>query len=239
MKNEGISPNMYTIISVSNVVGKLGDTDKGKIVQAYAFELHLDSNINVGTALIDMYSKYKSMVFYVRLARMLISVQKVLLLTCIRSKCGFITEATIIFERIPNPDTITWTVIISSYAQHGLVEDALLLFKRIEQMDVKANDVTLLCILFAFSHMGMVEEGLLYFQRKKECYGLVFGRVGRLADAIDFIEKIPLEPNEMIWQTLLEACRVHGNIELGSIQLLMFFFPTLIWRQGVTKIELV
>ncbi|KAF4397811.1 hypothetical protein G4B88_017292 [Cannabis sativa] len=61
MKNEGISPNMYTIISVSNVVGKIGDTDKGKIVQAYAFELHLDSNINVGTALIDMYSKCKSL----------------------------------------------------------------------------------------------------------------------------------------------------------------------------------
>ncbi|XP_030504582.2 pentatricopeptide repeat-containing protein At2g33680 [Cannabis sativa] len=404
MKNEGISPNVYTIISVSKAVGKLGDTDKGKIVQAYASELHLDSNINVGTALIDMYSKCKSLsdarsifdsnftscgintpwnamisgysqcgysqealklfltmcekgiypdlytycsvfnaissvkctgfvrqvhgmvlksgsVFKTSVSNAIVDAYaKCELLEDVRkvfdrmeerdivswttlvvaysqcseydealktfskmredgfipnqftfstvldvsaslslldygrqvhgllckagldsdkctesalidmySKCGFITEARMIFERIPNPDIVTWTAIISSYAQHGLVEDALLLFKRMEQMGVKANAVTLLCILFACSHRGMVEEGLLYFQRMKECYDLVpkmehyacivdlFGRVGRLADAIDFIEKMPIEPNEMIWQTLLGACRVHGNVELGKI----------------------
>ena len=34
---------------------------------------------------------------------------------------------------------------------------------------------------------------------------------------MEFIERMPIEPNVMVWQTLLGACRVHGNIELGEI----------------------
>ena len=41
--------------------------------------------------------------------------------------------------------------------------------------------------------------------------------MGRLDDAMEFIERMPIEPNVMVWQTLLGACRVHGNIELGEI----------------------
>ncbi|KAH9649438.1 hypothetical protein KPL70_025988 [Citrus sinensis] len=35
------------------------------------------------------------------------------------AKCGNISEAAMIFERISNPDTVSWTAIISGYAQHG------------------------------------------------------------------------------------------------------------------------
>ena len=145
------------------------------------------------------------------------------------AKCGSITEAHKVFKRVSNLDTITWTVVISGYAQHGLVEDALQLFRRMEHFGIKANAVTLLCVLFACSHGGMVEEGLNYFQQMEDSYGLVpemehyacvvdlLGRVGRLDDAMEFIERMPIEPNVMVWQTLLGACRVHGNIELGEI----------------------
>lgn len=45
----------------------------------------------------------------------------------------------------------------------------------------------------------------------------LLGRVGRLNDAMDLIEKMRTERNEMVWQTLLRACKVHGNAELGKI----------------------
>ncbi|PON79058.1 Tetratricopeptide-like helical domain containing protein [Parasponia andersonii] len=200
MREEGFIPNQFTFSTVLDTCASLSLLDYGRQVHGLLCKAGVDADKCAESALIDMYSK-----------------------------CGCITEARKVFERITSPDTVTWTSIISGYAQHGFVEDALQLFRRMEQLGVKGNAITLLCILFACSHRGMVEEGLYYFQRMEKSYGLVpemehyacivdlLGRVGRLTDALEFIEKMPIEPNEMVWQTLLGACRVHGNVELGEI----------------------
>lgn len=74
-----------------------------------------------------------------------------------------------------------------------------------------------------------MQEGLLYFRLMEGKYGLIpeiehcacvvdlLGRVGRLAEAWEFILKMPIEPDEMVWLTLLGACRVHRNIQLAEI----------------------
>ena len=200
MREEGFLPNQFTFSTVLDACASLCLLDYGRQVHGLLCKADLDTDKCTESALIDMYSK-----------------------------CGFIADARTVFERISNPDIVSWTAIISGYAQHGLVEDALQLFMRMEQSGMKVNSVTLLCILFACSHRGMVEEGLHYFHQMKERYGLMpemehyacivdlLGRVGRLSDAMEFIEKMPTEPNEMVWQTLLGACRVHGNVELGEI----------------------
>ncbi|EXB25866.1 hypothetical protein L484_012292 [Morus notabilis] len=200
MREEGFIPNQYTFSTVLDACASLSSLDYGRLVHGLLCKSSLDDEKCTESALIDMYSK-----------------------------CGCLTEAKKVFERISNPDTVSWTAIISGYAQHGLVEDALHLFRRMEQLCMEVNSVTLLCILFACSHRGLVEEGLYFFRQMEECYGLVpemehyacivdlLGRVGRLADAMEFIEEMPIEPNEMVWQTLLGACRVHGNVELGEI----------------------
>ncbi|XP_021824777.1 putative pentatricopeptide repeat-containing protein At1g56570 [Prunus avium] len=200
LREEGFMPNQFTFSSVLVACASLCLLEYGQQVHGLLCKAGLDTEKCIESALIDMYAK-----------------------------CGNIAEAQEVFERISEPDTISWTAIISGYAQHGLVEDALELFKRMEQMGVKANDVTLLCVLFACSHRGMVEEGLYHFHVMEKLYGVVpkmehyacivdlLGRVGRLNDAVEFIKRMPIEPNEMVWQTLLGACRVHENVELGEI----------------------
>ncbi|KAK9282672.1 hypothetical protein L1049_010892 [Liquidambar formosana] len=200
MREEGFTPNQFTFSGVLVACSSLCFLEYGWQVHGLLCKAGLDTDKCIESALIDMYAK-----------------------------CGSITEAGKVFERICNPDIVSWTAIISGYAQHGFVEDALHLFRRMEQLGMKANAVTLLCVLFACSHGGMVEEGLYYFQMMEERYSVVpemehyacivdlLGRVGRLDDAMEFIKKMPIEPNEMIWQTLLGACRVHGDVELGEI----------------------
>ncbi|KAH9678619.1 DYW deaminase domain-containing protein [Citrus sinensis] len=200
MREEGFSPNQFTFSSVLVSCAGLCFLDLGRQVHSLCCKTGLDTDKCIESALLDMYAK-----------------------------CGNISEAAMIFKRISNPDTVSWTAIISGYAQHGLSENALQLFRRMEQLGVKPNSVTFLCVLFACSHGGLVEEGLHYFQQMKEKFGLVpemehyacivdlFGRVGRLDDAMEFIRQMPIEPSEMVWQTLLGACRVHGNAELGEI----------------------
>lgn len=200
MREAGFTPNHFTFSTVLDACASLCLLEYGQQVHGLICKVGLDTDKCTESALIDMYAK-----------------------------CGSISEAKMVFESITNPDTVSWTAIISGCAQHGLVEDALQLFRRMEQLGMMVNTVTLLCILFACSHKGMVEEGLYYFKQMEECYGLVpemehyacvvdlLGRVGHLHDAMEFIEKMPVEPNEMVWQALLGACRVHGNVELGEI----------------------
>ncbi|KAG6679582.1 hypothetical protein I3842_14G139300 [Carya illinoinensis] len=200
MRDEGFIPNQFSFSSVLVVCANLCFLEYGHQIHSLLCKAGLDTDKCIESALIDMYAK-----------------------------CGNIIDASKVFERVSNPDTITWTAIISGYAQHGLVEDALQLFRRMEASGMRANAVTLLSVLFACSHGGMVEEGLNYFQQMEDSYGLVpemehyscivdlLGRVGRLDDAMEFIERMPIEPSIMVWQTLLGACRVHRNLELGEI----------------------
>lgn len=200
MREEGFVPNQFTFSSVLVSCASLCLLEYGQQVHGFLFKVGLDMDKCIESALIDMYAK-----------------------------CGSLAEAKKVFDRISNADTVSWTAIISGHAQHGIVDDALRLFRKMEQLGVKPNAVTFLCVLFACSHGGLVEEGLQYFKLMKETYGLepemehysciadLLSRVGRLNDAIEFIRKMPIEPNEMVWQTLLGACRVHGNVELGEL----------------------
>lgn len=199
MRNEGVAPNHFTFSGVITACGGLCLLEYGQQIHGLICKASLDTDTCIESALIDMYAK-----------------------------CGNLKEAKKIFERISNPDTVTWTAIISTYAQHGLVEDALQLFRKMERSAAKVNAVTLLCILFACSHGGMVEDGLKIFNQMEDTYGVVpemehyacvvdlLGRVGRLDEAVEFIDRMPIEPDEMVWQALLGACRIHGNAELGE-----------------------
>lgn len=200
MREDGFTPNEFTFSNALVACTSLCFLEYGQQLHGLLWKAGWDTDGCIESALIDMYAK-----------------------------CGCISEAKMVFEAIPNPDVVTWTAIISGYAQHGDVVNALQLFKKMQQLGIEANAVTLLCVLFACSHGCRVEEGLHYFKSMKEIYCLVpqmehyacvvdmLGRVGRLNDAVEFIKQMPIKPNVMIWQNLLGACRVYGNTELGEI----------------------
>ncbi|KAK0602013.1 hypothetical protein LWI29_029598 [Acer saccharum] len=123
---------------------------------------------------------------------------------------------------------ISWNAMITGYSQHGCGTEAINLFKTMKQHGVMPNRVTFVGILSARSHVGSVNEGLGYFESMNKEYDLVakqehyacvvdlLGRAGFMSRAREFIEKMLTEPDAMIWRTLLSACRVHKNIEIGE-----------------------
>ena len=44
----------------------------------------------------------------------------------------------------------------------------------------------------------------------------LLGRVGNLDEVQDFINNMPIKPDIAVWGSLLGACRIHTNIELGE-----------------------
>jgi pentatricopeptide repeat protein len=84
-------------------------------------------------------------------------------------------------------------------------------------------------VLNACAHGGSVDEGLRYFHSMEKGYSIapkiehygcmidLLGRVGRLQEAYGMIKTMPMKPNAVIWGTLLSACKVHSNVELGEV----------------------
>ncbi|KAL0330768.1 UNVERIFIED_CONTAM: putative pentatricopeptide repeat-containing protein [Sesamum angustifolium] len=113
------------------------------------------------------------------------------------------------------------------YGKHGLGKEAVQLFRKMQLENIEPDDVTYLAVLSACSHSGLVEESQECFTKlcndyrvrpRVEHYACMvdaLGRAGRLKEAKNLIEKMPLRPNVGIWQTLLNACRLHKNAEMG------------------------
>ncbi|XP_057812580.2 pentatricopeptide repeat-containing protein At3g24000, mitochondrial [Cryptomeria japonica] len=197
MQRAGMKPNQFVFSSLFDACAKLAALEQGK--QVHANFIKRVSNPYGEISLVNMYSR-----------------------------SGTIDDAQKIFNRMPERDVVAWTTLIVGYAQHGLGREALELFEKMQVAGVKPNHITFVGVLSACSHMGLVDEGWEYFNSMNGTYGIeptvdhyacmvdILGRAGCLEEAEDLINQMPFEPNALVWRTLLGACRVHGNMELGK-----------------------
>ncbi|KAJ9567707.1 hypothetical protein OSB04_003673 [Centaurea solstitialis] len=198
LQRSGLKPDLFTISSVLTVCSNLIALEQGEQVHAQTIKTGFLSEVVVGTALVNMYNK-----------------------------CGSIKNASKAFVEMPSRTLISWTTMITAFAQHGLSRNALDLFDDMRLAGDRPNKVTFVGVLAACSHAGMVDEGLAYFDMMKnefkinpvmDHYGCIidmFVRLGRLEEAFEFVKKMEFEPNEFIWSLLVAGCRSHGNLELG------------------------
>ena len=76
-------------------------------------------------------------------------------------KCGNMEAAERMFNAVPNPDLMSWSIIISGYVQHALEDQALLFCEKMFQRGVTPDTVTFMCMLRACSHGSVVYQGRL------------------------------------------------------------------------------
>ncbi|KAF8696227.1 hypothetical protein HU200_037128 [Digitaria exilis] len=181
-----------------------GALDHGKWVHWYmrSHGMRLSLSVTLGTALVDMYSK-----------------------------CGAVATAMEVFESMGERNVYTWTSAVSGLAMNGMGLECLELFERMENAGIQPNGVTFVAVLRGCSMAGLVEEGQACFDSIKKKHGMdpwlehygcmvdLYGRAGRLDDAINFINDMPVEPHEGVWGALLNASRIHNNVELGKYAL--------------------
>ncbi|KAF9587996.1 hypothetical protein IFM89_006875 [Coptis chinensis] len=51
----------------------------------------------------------------------------------------------------------------------------------------------------------------------------MLGRVGRLDEAFEFVEKSPCEKHSVVWGALLGVCQIHGCLNLVDVVAKKFF----------------
>ncbi|OAY69108.1 Pentatricopeptide repeat-containing protein [Ananas comosus] len=197
MEELGITPNWAAIVSVLSACSQIGALDRGKRVHSYIVGNKMRMDSIIGTALIDMYAK-----------------------------CGCIDRAFETFLALPGKDVFSWTAMIGGFAVNGRGAKALELFRRMEEEGIRPNEVTFVGVLCACSHGGFVDLAKKYFNSMSEVYGLepqiehygcmvdALGRAGLLEEAAALVRALP--PNPVLWGSLLGACWIHGNAEVGE-----------------------
>ncbi|XP_073155619.1 putative pentatricopeptide repeat-containing protein At3g13770, mitochondrial [Henckelia pumila] len=202
LRREGMISNYVTYTSILTALSGLAASEYGRQVHSYVLRSELSFYVVLQNSLIDMYSK-----------------------------CGNLTYGRRIFDNMSERTIISWNTMLAGYSKHGIGKAMVDLYSIMNQEnEIKPDSTTILTVLSGCSHGGMENRGLKIFDdisSKKdgvelgvEHYGCVvdlLGRAGLVDKALQFIYKMPFEPNAAIWSSLLGACRVHQNVGVGKI----------------------
>lgn len=195
----GVGVSAFTFASLLSGAACVGNISKGEQIHARLLKAGFGMNLCTCNALISMYSR-----------------------------CGNMEAAFQVFNEMVARNVISWTSIITGFAKHGFAMRALEMFQMMNRIGEKPNEVTYSAVLSACSHVGMVSEGRKYFNSMQKQHNItpkmehyacmidLLGRSGFLSEAMDFINSMPFKADNLVWRTLLAACRVHGNSQIGE-----------------------
>ncbi|CAM6068361.1 unnamed protein product [Sphagnum tenellum] len=148
MQQEGVNPDRISFVSVLNAFTTPTVLELGKFVQTHIIKQGLDSDVGVGNALINIFSR-----------------------------CGSLADACQVLDGMPRCDVVPWTAMISGYAQHQhagyalhvLGKPTLVLFKQMQIQGVKPDNDTFVAVLSACSHADAMLCGTLLPACRVDC----------------------------------------------------------------------
>lgn len=196
----GTRPNEVSLTGVLSACAQTGAFEFGKTLHCYIQKAGFDRIVSVSNALLDTYAK-----------------------------CGNVDMARLVFNwMMEKKSIVSWTSMIAALAMHGHGGEAIQLFHEMEGSAVRPDGITFISVLYACSHAGLIEQGSEHFSKMIEIYGIeptvehygcmvdLYGRAGLLDQAYELVMGMSVEPNVVIWRTLLGACSIHGNVLLAE-----------------------
>ncbi|KAA0049682.1 pentatricopeptide repeat-containing protein [Cucumis melo var. makuwa] len=202
MGNHGFEPDETTMVVILSACAELGNLSLGRWVHSQVVGRGMVLNVQLGTAFVDMYAK-----------------------------SGDVGCARRVFNCLKQKSVWTWSAMILGLAQHGFANEAIELFTNMKSSPIVPNYVTFVGVLCACSHAGLVDKSYHYFNVMERVYGIkpmmihyglmvdVLGRAGQVKEAYELIMSMPVEPDPVVWRTLLSACSgrdVNGGAEVAE-----------------------
>ncbi|VFQ72050.1 unnamed protein product [Cuscuta campestris] len=171
------------IREVIGMSSRLDDTKTGQGIHSFALKSGFLECVSVVTALLQMYAT-----------------------------SGNIESARSLFDSLGQKDIIAWSAMISAYAQTYCKLALQWQHKILEK-------------LYMHSHCGLEYEAWNWFHAMEEKYDItpklahyacmvdMLSRQGNVEQALEFVNKMPIEPDKRIWGAVLAGCRkTHGSI---------------------------
>ncbi|PIN00610.1 hypothetical protein CDL12_26885 [Handroanthus impetiginosus] len=199
MQEKKIRPSEFTLVSMMNACSKLGALEQGKWIHEYIKKNDIECNVIVLTAIIDMYCK-----------------------------CGDFESACQLFETAAQKGLSCWNSMMMGLATNGFEDEVFELFLELESSNLGPDSVSFVGVLTACNHSGEVGRAREYFKLMRERYRIeptiehygcmvdVLGRAGLVEEAAEVVRSMPMEPDAVIWGSLLSACKIHRNLDIAK-----------------------
>ncbi|KAG5047730.1 hypothetical protein AAZX31_06G301300 [Glycine max] len=139
------------------------------------------------------------------------------------ARCGSLEGARRLFDEMPRRDMVSWTSMITGYAQNDRASDALLLFPRMLSDGAEPNEFTLSSLVKCCGYMASYNCGRQIHACcwKYGCHSNVFvgsslvdmyARCGYLGEAMSVFDKLGCK-NEVSWNALIAGYARKGEGE--------------------------
>lgn len=217
MLDSGQKPDQVSIISILATSGQLGNLLNGMEIHAQAIKNGLNSDLQVGNSLVDMYAK-----------------------------CCCTDYMDRVFSNMLDKDFISWTTIIAGNAQNNFQLKALDLFRaaQIEGVEVDAmmiGSALLACSgLKTMSHVKEIHGYMLrrgsYDTVLKNTIVDVYGECGNTEYAFRMFELI--EPKDIVSWTSMISCYDHNGLANEAINLFYLMCKTGIETDSIALVSI-
>lgn len=198
MQESELRPNVFSLTVALSACANLASLHLGRSVHGYIIrnEQHA-SSVSIETSLVDMYAR-----------------------------CGDISKAEKVFKRKSYSELPLYNAMISAYGLSGNVKEAITLYRSLEDMGIKPDNITFTNVLSACNHAGDINQAFEIFSDMvskhgmKPClehYGLMvdlLASAGETEKALRLMEEMPYKPDARMIQSLLATCNEEHKTEL-------------------------
>lgn len=204
----------------------------GETLHGYCVKSSFDSNLNVATAIADMYAKSKRMDSAAKVFDA-VKTKDLVLYNCIvdgYAKAGAIEEAFAVVAKMMDegikPVSSTFAGLLEACASSGALMVGRHIHEHIETEKVELNAVLGTALVDMYSKTGCLDEALEVFGKMAErdvqawtAMIMGLGVNGRAAEALELFSEMEAsgtEPNAVSFLSVLSACSHGGLVEAGK-----------------------
>ncbi|KAJ8623774.1 hypothetical protein MRB53_032304 [Persea americana] len=189
-----VKPSDVAVINMASVFADMAVLDMGRAMHCYAIKNSCGNSVSVNTALLDMYIK-----------------------------CGSVAPARRIFDQIVGKSVISWTAMIAGYIRCGDWREGLRLFCGMQELNVFANEITMLSMVLECGWIGELKFGKwLHGYMLRNGFELSFvlatalvdmyGKCGAIESARTVFDAMD-ERDVMSWTVLISGYTMAGRFD--------------------------
>ncbi|CAK7346517.1 unnamed protein product [Dovyalis caffra] len=217
LQDANLKPDEVSLISILPASGRLGYLLNGKEIHAYAMKNGLDSNLQIGNTLIDMYSK-----------------------------CCCVAYAGLVFDKMLIKDLISWTTVIAGYAKNNCHVEALKLLREVQTVGMDVDTMMIRSTLLACSglkclshakqvHGYTLKRGLSDLMLQNMIVD-VYGECGKINYATRMFESIKCK--DVVSWTSMISCYVHNGLANEALDVFYLMKETSVEPDSITLVSI-
>ncbi|KAI3717320.1 hypothetical protein L1987_68869 [Smallanthus sonchifolius] len=191
MQNMGVGPDCFTLPHVLKACGGAAAFEVGRAVHAQIFRRGFEADGFVQNGLVAVYAK-----------------------------CGRIDNAGMVFERLGDRTVVSWTSIISAYAQNGKPVEALRIFKKMRMYGLQPDWITLVSVISAYAdiedlgqgescHSCVIRMGLESEPDLRIALVTLYAKCGNIMVAKSLFDEVET-CNVIMWNTMISGFAKNG-----------------------------